>query len=109
MLNQKEEAKFYSSFESCLYGVRSLFNNEKNSDLLSNSILEDTKEIDFKMDEITLIKLKNNYECDVVVKDSKGYRSYLVSLSKNSHFKHLYKVESISGQKITSEYQWRNL
>ena len=98
-----------SGFETCLYGMESLFNNERNSDLLGPSTIEDLDKIDkkFHIEKIILIKMKNAFSCDVVAKDNKGYLSYHVDLEKNSKFPHHYRILNIKGQKLTSPYQWR--
>ena len=84
-----------------------IINNSPSADLINESVLKDLSETSFKAEGITLVKLINNFECDVIVRDSKGHRSYLVNLEKNSKFKHLYKILNVKGQKIVSRYQWR--
>ncbi len=86
-----------------------MFNNNPDNELLDNSIIKDMKEHHFKIEQISLVKQLDGFSCDVVAKDSKGFRSYLVELDKSQSFKHLYKVKNIRGQKIKSAYQWRKL
>jgi hypothetical protein len=92
-----------------MYGMRAVFNNASNEDLLDKSVILDLKEHQFKIDKITLIKVIDNYTCDVVAKDSKGHRSYRVQLAKSSRYPHLFKIQNIKGQKIKATYQWRDL
>ena len=84
-----------------------IINNNPNLDLINESVVKDLTKVNFKAEGITLVKLINNFECDVIVKDSKGHRSYLVNLEKNSKFKHLYRILNVKGQKIISRYQWK--
>lgn len=95
--------------ETCLYGMNSLFNNGPSLDLVEKEVIRDTKDLSFSIDKITLVKILDNYTCDVITKDSNGFRSYRVTLKRNSKFKHLYKIGNVTGQKIISKYQWRNL
>lgn len=108
VLSQKKETKSYSTFEICLYGMKGLFENNPEAALFNEKIFEDVGDTKFKIDDITLVKMIDNYNCDVIGKDPKGLRSYRVSLEKNSKFPYLYRILDIKGQKLISEYQWRN-
>ncbi len=103
----KNMDKKYTSFEACLYGMQSLFDNDPKVELLNGTILKDlSKESSlFKVDYIHLIKQVNKYECDVFTKDSKGVRRYLVSLEKNTKFKYLYRILDVKEKKVDSRYQ----
>ena len=107
-INSIEKNKKYSTMEVCLYGMESIFSNNANEDLLNESVLKDTEKIRFEIEEITLIKVINDYLCDVVVKDPKGYRSYIVRLEKSSKNPYFYKIFNVKGQKFVSTYQWRS-
>ena len=95
----------YSSFETCLYGMNQIINNNPSRDLINEKVISDLKKVNFKVDRIHLIKVINNYTCDVFIKDSKGVRRYFVTLEKNSKFKHLYKILDVKGKKLDSRYQ----
>ena len=71
------------------------------------TLLKDVEKLKFEIDKITLVKVRDNYHCDVVARDAKGHRSYKVKLEKNSKFPHFYKIFDIQGQKIISTYQWK--
>ena len=101
------QEKKFSPLEACYYGLKSLFDNNPNEKLLNHKILNDVKARKFEIDKITLIKVINNYRCDVVVRDTEGYRSYKVELERNSKFPYFYKIFDIKGQKIISSYQWK--
>lgn len=106
MANQKDDRK-YSTFEACHYGMKSLFENNPSEDLFQKKVIEDTKDHKFEIDGISLIKVIDNYTCDVVAKDANGFRSYRVGLEKNSRFIHFYRIHDVKGQKLVSTYQWR--
>ena len=89
--------------------MKSIFDNNPTDDLIDKSIIKDVKEMNFQMEDITLVKVIDHYSCDVVAKDSKGHRSYRVSLERNTGFRHLFKIKNVKGQKIVSKYQWREL
>jgi len=86
--------------------MNKLFSNAPDEDYFSESVLEDVKEMKFQIDSVGLVKILNNYECDVVVKDPKGHRSYRVKLDKSPRFSHLYRISDVRGQKLVSNYQW---
>jgi hypothetical protein len=102
-----KESHSYSSMETCYYGMDSIFNNNPNEELLNKTILKDLlkKKEEFKVDSIHLVKVVNNYECDVFSKDQKGVRRYLVKLEKNAKFRHLYRILDISEKTVDSRYQ----
>ncbi len=97
----------FSTFETCLYGMDKLFKNAQDETLFHKNVLKDTKEHQFKIDEINLVKVIDGHHCDVIAKDAKGFRSYRVTLEKNSKFPHLYRIFDVQGQKLVSNYQWR--
>jgi hypothetical protein len=107
MYLQRDQNRQQSSFEVCYQGMNKLFNNAPDEDYFSKSVLKDVKDVDFQIDSVGLIKILNNYECDVVVKDSKGHRSCRVKLEKNFKFPHLYRISDVRGQKLVSDYQWK--
>ena len=47
---------------------------------------------------MTLVKMINHYTCDVVIKDLKGFRSYRVSLERNSRFENFYRITDVKGK-----------
>ena len=104
MAQSKDEIPF-GPLETCQGGMKSIFGNKADPDLVTSEVISDLHTQNFKIEEITLIKLLNPYLCDVVVKDIKGFRSYAVSLEKNLDFPHMYKISDVKGQKIVSEYQ----
>ena len=75
--------------------------------MLHKQVISDAKEHNFKIESITLVKMLDSYNCDVVAKDSKGHRSYRVKLDQSSHYPHSYKIREIKGQRLVSNYQWR--
>ena len=108
IVNQKGIDKKYSSFEACLYGMERIFEHNATEELVHKKVINDLKDHHFDIEEITLVKMRSGLHCDVVAKDLKGYRSYAVTLEKNSKFDHLYRIFDVRGQKITSTYQWKN-
>lgn len=107
MLN-RESKEPMEAFEVCHKGMKSLFDNYPTINFFNKSVLNDVKEVKFEVEKIGLIKMLGEYDCDVVVKDQKGHRSYRVKLEKNSKFPHLYQIVDVKGQKIVSPYQWRD-
>lgn len=95
----------YTSLETCYHGMKSIMGNAPNPDLVSSQVTNDLINKNFKIEELTLVKVIDPYLCDVVVRDTKGFRSYAVTLEKNLNFPHLYRILDVKGQKITSEYQ----
>jgi hypothetical protein len=95
----------YTSFETCLYGMNSIINNNPDLELVHKNIIKDLKSVKFNVDRVHLIKAIDNFSCDVFVKGGKGVRRYLVALEKNSKFKHLYRILDIKGKKVNSRYQ----
>lgn len=89
--------------------MKSIFENNSNEELVGKKVLKDLKNKKFEIEGISLVKVKDGHHCDVVAKDSKGHRSYLVTLEKNSKFPHYYRIFDVRGQKIVSKYQWRTI
>jgi len=87
--------------------MKSFFDNDPSEDFFHKDVLKDVQSTKFEMEGISLIKVVDNYTCDVVAKDTKGHRSYRVGLEKNPKFPHLYKIFDVKGQQIVSPYQWR--
>jgi hypothetical protein len=108
-LNIKTGSRTYSTLEACHYGMESIFEHNPSADLHHKKVIKDLKDHHFKIDEISLVKVKDGLHCDVVAKDAKGFRSYAVTLEKNAKFPHLYRVFDVRGQKIVSKYQWREV
>ena len=104
----KKENKTYSSMEACMHGMKSIFSHNAKEDLVHKKVSKDLKSLHFDVENISLIKIRNGLSCDVVVKDKKGFRSYRVSLEKNSKYPHLYRIYNVQGQKLVSSYQWRD-
>lgn len=107
MANRQDEAKYMSVMEACHYGMKSLFENNPKETLFNTSVLKDVKDHTFKVEDIGLIKVLGGHRCDVIAKDAKGHRSFLVTLEKNSSFPHFYKIADVKEQKLVSKYQWR--
>ena len=97
----------YSTLEACLYGMQGIVFNNPDGILVNPLVLEEiqSKKITFEVDSIHLIKFIDSFHCDVVVKDPHGVRSFLVSLEKNSKFKHLYRILDVKENPLVSEYQ----
>jgi len=106
-INLKQSDESFSSFEACYFGMKSIFENNSTKKLVHQKVLDDLKATHFEVEDITLVKMVNGLHCDVIAKDSKGYRSYAVTLEKNSKFDHLHRIFDVRGQKIVSPYQWR--
>lgn len=85
-----------------------MFNNSPIERYFSSGVLSDLKGHKFEIENIRLLKRVNDYQCDVVIEDNKGFRSYKVKLEKNHRYTHLYKITDIQGQKLVSTYQWKD-
>ena len=109
IINSKTESKRFTTFESCHNGMKSIFEHNGTEDLIHSKVLKDLEKHHFDIEEITLIKVRNGLHCDVVARDSKGYRSYSVTLEKNAKYPHLYRIFDVRGQKIVSAYQWKEI
>lgn len=107
MLGQGSDEVKYNTIEACYKGMKSLFDNNPNKGLFHKNVLNDSKDLSFEIEAITLIKMVDGHNCDVIAKDAKGFRSYRVSLEKNANFPHYYRIDDVKGQKIVSDYQWR--
>ncbi|GAB4017675.1 MAG: hypothetical protein Fur0010_18490 [Bdellovibrio sp.] len=108
-IHLKQNDKTYSSFEACYFGMKSIFENNSTDKLVHKKVLDDLKTTHFEVEDITLVKVVNGLHCDVVAKDSNGYRSYAVTLEKSSKFDRLYRIFDVRGQKMVSSYQWRSI
>ncbi|OFZ36100.1 MAG: hypothetical protein A2504_00375 [Bdellovibrionales bacterium RIFOXYD12_FULL_39_22] len=99
--------QIYSPMEACYYGMSSIINNNPDQEQINQKVIEelDKNKILFAVEGITLVKQLDDYSCDVVTKDSQGYRSFQVGLEKNSRFKHLYKILEVTEKQIESRYQ----
>lgn len=95
-----------SAFEVCHKGMTELFSNNPSSSFFNKTVLKDVKEEVFEVEQLSLIKMLGDYNCDVIAKDHKGHRSYRVRLEKNPKFSHLYRIVDVKGQRLTSSYQW---
>src|SRR3989339_648743 len=90
--------KNYSTLETCLYGMESIFNNNADEVLVDRSVSEDVtkKQVVFDIERLHLVKYLDSSHCDVVAKDNLGYRNYRVTLEHNSSFEHYYKILDVS-------------
>ena len=97
----------FSSIETCFQGMRSIVNNAPDPELISEKVILDIEkeDIKFSVERIHIVKYLDGLHCDVITKDPQGYRSYLVTLQKNSKFNHFFKITDVKGQKIISRYQ----
>ena len=95
-----------SAFEVCHKGMTELFNNSPSKRLFNKVVLKDVENEVFEVEQLSLIKMLGDYDCDVIAKDHKGHRSYRVKLEKNPKFAHLYRIIDVKGQRLTSSYQW---
>lgn len=86
--------------------MNGIFLGEADDDLVNEQVLKDVKGQKFSVENITLVKMINSYKCDVVVRDSKGFRSYLVTLERAAKFEYGFRVADVKGQKLVSNYQW---
>ncbi|OFZ38158.1 MAG: hypothetical protein A2504_17025 [Bdellovibrionales bacterium RIFOXYD12_FULL_39_22] len=87
--------------------MESIFNNNPDETLVERSVSDDIakKQIVFDIERVHLVKYLDNSHCDVVAKDSVGYRNYRVTLEHNSKFKHYYRILDVSETQIESRYQ----
>ena len=108
MVAQTKDEIPYTSLEACHFGMKSIMGNAPDQSLVTSQVISDLTSQNFKIEEITLVKVIDPYLCDVVVRDTKGFRSYAVTLEKNLNFPHLYRILDVKGQKITSDYQLGN-
>lgn len=109
MINLREEDRPFSTFETCHYGMKAIFEHNTNLDLHHKKVIADLKDHRFEIEKITLVKVKDDFHCDVVAKDKKGFRSYAVVLEKNAKFQHLYRIFDVRGVKLVSSYQWKDI
>ena len=107
-MNTKSDEIPFTTLETCYYGMKSILGNAPDPNLLSTQVRDELKTQNFKIEDITLVKMIDPYLCDVVVKDTKGFRSYFVTLEKNLNFPHLYRILDVKGKKLVSSYQWES-
>lgn len=88
--------------------MRGVFLGSADEDLVKQEVIEAAKAMKFQIEGITLIKMIGALNCDVVVKDLKGYRAYQVSLERSSKFEYEFRIADVKGQKLISDYQWSN-
>lgn len=96
-----------NAIEVCYLGMKELFENNPTEMFFNDLVIKDVKGLTFKIQNIGLVKELSGDRCDVVAKDFKGYRSFLISLEKNGKFPHVYKIVDVKEQKLSSHYQWR--
>lgn len=107
----RDTKQHYSIVEACYKAMNELVNASEstkfNKELFNKSVLKDFRKHrnKFNFKRVQLVKYLSNSSCDVVVKDKKGFRNYLVDLEKSNRFKHYYRVADIRGKKISSKYQ----
>jgi hypothetical protein len=105
VLRQEGEKVSYNAFEACHIGMKSIFQNDPNSELINEKVMKDLEKEVFKVDSIHLVKVIDSFNCDVFSKDPKGVRRYHVALEKNSRFTHRYRIMDIREKKVDSRYQ----
>ena len=105
-MNRKHDESPFTTVETCYFGMKAIFGNAPDPDLTARQVIDEVKSTNFKIEDITLIKMIDTYLCDVVVKDTKGFRGYAVKLEKNVNLPHLYRIVDVKGQKLVSAYQW---
>jgi hypothetical protein len=86
--------------------MSAIFLKKANEDLVNEQVLKVIEGQRFTVEAITLVKMLNSYKCDVVVKDDKGFRGYLVTLERAAKFEHGFRIADVKGQKLVSSYQW---
>jgi hypothetical protein len=101
----KENNPKLTTIEACYKGMNELFSNNTDKKLHHKNLIADVKGKSFNVEHIMLVKMLDSTHCDVVVRDPKGFRSYLVTLEKNSKFTYFYRLFDVKGQKIISGYQ----
>lgn len=93
-----------NAIDTCMAGANAIIQKELNTKLLSNSIIKDLKsgqnEINFSR--IHLIKQTGELNCDIILKDQKGFQLFDFALSPTSSG---HKIIDISGKRITQRYQ----
>ena len=102
---KEEEPVQYSTFETCLYGMQQIIENNPAENLVNAKVIKDLSDVQMKVDYIHLVKVVNSFTCDVFTKDPNGVKRYLVSLEKNSKFPHKFRILDVKGQKVDSRYQ----
>jgi hypothetical protein len=105
VLRQEGEKVSYNTFETCHAGMKSIFQNNPNGELMNEKVMKDLENKTFKVDSIHLVKVIDSYNCDVFSKDPKGVRRYHVSLEKNAKFAHFYRIMDVREKKVSSRYQ----
>ena len=101
------KTEHFGSVEACLKGMESLVNNTSDPKIINEKVIDDIQkhQIKFNVERIHLVKYLDGLNCDVITKDSDGFRSYQVSLEKSLRFDHLFKITDVKEQPIISEYQ----
>lgn len=89
--------------------MKELFENAPSEKLFNKSVLKEVKEKVFNIESIELVKALIGSRCDVVAKDSKGHRSFRVTLEKNANFPYFFKILDIKEQRLVSSYQWKEI
>ena len=107
-MNRKQDELPYTTVETCYFGMKAIFGNSPDPDLTASQVIDELKGTTFKVEDITLVKMIDPYLCDVVVKDTKGFRGYAVTLEKNVNLPHLYRIVDVKGKKLVAAYQWEN-
>ena len=97
-----------TALDVCQQGMRHILLHQEDEDLVSEEVIKAAKSMQFQIEAITLVKMIGALNCDVVVKDAKGYRGYRVSLGRSSKHKFEYQIIDVKGQKLISDYQWSN-
>ena len=85
--------------------MQALFNNDATEEHFNKDVLKEVADKKFEIESITLVKVIDSLNCDVVAKDNKGFRSYRVGLEKSKKFAHFHRIVDVKGQKIESSYQ----
>jgi len=101
------KTEHFGSVEACLKGMESLVNNTSDPKIINEKVIDDIQkhQIKFNVERIHLVKYLDGLHCDVITKDSDGFRNYQVSLEKSLRFEHLFKITDVKEQPIISEYQ----
>lgn len=105
ILTKEPKKERFNTMDTCLKGMRSVVNNYANKDLVDQKIVKEVSSTSFKVDYIHLVKVIDEFHCDVLTRDPKGVRRFFVSLDKSMRFKHGFMIKDIKELKVSSRYQ----
>ena len=84
--------------------MKSLLEYDPIEGLFHKSVLDEVKGHRFKVDRVSLVKVIDDYRCDIITKGEKRLEGHRINLEKGPRFPLNYRIKDVLGQRISKDY-----